>query len=142
MFLAVVFAAVSVFAAETEPIVDIKPFAGRVYGVRKAEAVDSMTIRVTLGASSMPLARKMAERWRITSTDDADYAYEKFVKPVSATEVSDAEEFVGLRNVFSAGGGKLLCEFGNGYSPEAGNMTTAWNIKVNGQPVRRSGIGS
>lgn len=218
MFVAVLFAAVSAFAAEMEPIVDIKPLAGRVYGVRKAEAVDSTTIRVTLGASSTPLARKMAEGWRITSTDDADYAYEKFVKPVSATEVSDAEEFayparfvgvkkwrrqppmkktvielklgspmkpgkkygvvamgaflpayssaecvtgattgafvgedykadeaaariVGLRNVFSAGGGKLLCEFGNGYSPEAGNMMTAWNIKVNGQAVRPVAIG-
>ena len=85
--------ALPLVAAEAELDVDIKPLAGRVYGVRKAEKVDSTTIRVTLGAVSTPLARKMTEGWRIVSREDAAYAYAKFVQPTAATEVGDEVEF-------------------------------------------------
>ena len=210
--------ATSAFAAEMEPVIDIKPLAGRVYGVRKAEATDASTIRVTLGASSTPVARKSADAWRVTSNDDADYAYEKFVKPLSVAEISDTEEFtyparftgvkkwrrqpamkktvvelklpkpmkpgkkygvvamgvflnergdsecvtgaitgafvgedyqadgnaariVGLRNVFSCGGGKILCELGNSFAGEAGMNPGAWTVKVNGAAVRPAALG-
>lgn len=79
----------SAFANEA----DLKPVAGRVYGVRKAERCGSGTIRVTLGAAATPLAPKMTEGWRIVSADDPAYAYEKFVQPLAATEVERKIEF-------------------------------------------------
>ena len=41
---------------------------------------------------------------------------------------------VGFRRVSSAGDGKLLCEFGAGYSPAGGNAAANWKVTVNGKP--------
>ena len=41
---------------------------------------------------------------------------------------------VGLRRVSSVGEGKLLCEFGAGYSPVSGNSAANWKVTVNGKP--------
>ena len=43
-----------------------------------------------------------------------------------------ADRVVGLRRVSSVGDGKLLCEFGAGYSPAGGYEAKNWTVKVNG----------
>ena len=80
-------------SVDFQKVDDLKPYAGRVYGVRKAERVGSDVIRVTLGSATTPLAPKMVEAWRIVSADDPAYGYDRFVKPVSATEVERRNEF-------------------------------------------------
>lgn len=91
--LAALLAPVMAFAAEDVAVADIKPLASRVYGVRSAVRDGADKIRVTIGASATPLAKKMTEGWRIVSADDPAYAYEKFVKPSAASVVSETVEF-------------------------------------------------
>lgn len=93
MTLAILLLAVAATVSDLSNSPDLKPVAGRVYGVRKAERLGSGTIRVTLGSATTPLAPKMAEGWRIVSADDPAYAYEKFVQPLAATEVERKIEF-------------------------------------------------
>ena len=51
-----------------------------------------------------------------------------------AVDADLAAAIVGLRRVSSVGEGKLLCEFGAGYSPAGGNSAANWKVTVNGKP--------
>lgn len=196
----VTLAASAVSAVDFQSVPDLKPFAAQAYGVRKVTRKDASTLEVVLGASASK-AKELPESWRITSTDDPDYAYSKFVKPTGVRVVEEKVEFaypegrrevkkaspeltrtvlalsvpsplkdgakysvvamgkdiepvtcartgcteggkddpdgfsdrvVGLRRVSSVGDGKLLCEFGAGYSPAGGYEAKNWTVKVNG----------
>ena len=191
---------------------DLKPFALRAYGVRCAYATGEKTVVVVLGAASGP-GRASAEAYRITSDADPAYAYEKFVRPVSARIVEEREEFpfpegfktpdaarvpllrtvveltlphplrldtqyglvaigengnmvtaaksgceffsnvlnnpdlsfgaadawaarmVGLRHVSPVGDGKIVLEFGAGFSPPSLADLANFSIAVNGKPM-------
>ncbi|MBR1921007.1 MAG: hypothetical protein IJ829_03255 [Kiritimatiellae bacterium] len=80
-------------AADLQDVVDVKPTAMKVYGIRSVERKGESALVVTLGASSSSAARRLADAWRVTSPDDAAYAYDKFVKPVSVAEVASTVEF-------------------------------------------------
>ncbi len=193
---------------DLENVPDVKPYANRVYGIRKVEQKDGTTLRVILGATATG-AMTDTTAWRIVSDDDPAYAYEKFVQPTKVTLVETKMEFpypkgremnsrgstplersivdltlpsqmkkgcdyaavaygtgnnpvtaaltgsrvgspdgdtwaarlIGLRKVSSVGDGKLLCEFGAGYSEQGGNTAANWSVTVNGQkrPVRALG---
>ena len=90
MLLALVAAAA--LSCDLENVVDVKPYANRVYGIRQVERKDAATLWVTLGATAS-VFRNTAEAWRIVSDDDPAYAYEKFVRPVGAKEVESKVEF-------------------------------------------------
>ncbi len=191
-----------------EHVPDVKPYANRVYGIRSVKPKGDSMLRVVLGATATG-SMKAAEAWRIVSDTDANYAYEKFVRPARVEHVETKLEFpypegrqmnakgsiplersvvdlvlptpmkkgcdyaavaygtgnecvtaaltgsrvgapdgdawasriVGLRKVSSVGDGKLLCEFGAGYSEQGGNLAANWHVTVNGtvRPVRALG---
>ncbi len=193
---------------DLENVADAKPYAYRVHGIRSVKPKDDATLRVVLGATATG-SMKAPSAWRIVSDTDANYAYEKFVRPVKVEHVETKIEFaypegrqmnakgstplersvvdlvlptpmkkgcdyaavaygtgnecvtaaltgsrvgapdgdawasrlIGLRKVSSVGDGKLLCEFGAGYSEQGGNVAANWNVTVNGQarPVRALG---
>lgn len=200
-------------AADLPP--DVKPLALEVYGVRGAYAIDANTLRVVIGASA-GAGRDHAWGYRITSEDDPNYAYEKFVFPVGASIVEEGVEFpypeeyappsdvatlplnrtvvdlklptplktechyglvaqgdggsivtaaksgaefpgtpgvvnlpadalaaqiVGLRRVSNIGDGKILLEFGAGYSVRGGNDVSNFRVMVNGERRPVLGLG-
>ena len=59
-------------------------------GLRSARALDVSRVEVILGIGPSKACQR-AESYRIVSFQDADYAYEKFVKPVSAAARSELE---------------------------------------------------
>ena len=59
-------------------------------GVRSARAVDALRVEVVLGMS-VSKACERAESYRIVSFQDPRYAYDRFVKPASATAQSELE---------------------------------------------------
>ncbi|MBU0676619.1 MAG: glycoside hydrolase family 9 protein [Verrucomicrobia bacterium] len=64
-------------------------------GVRRARAVSSERIELTIGASVTDAAANPAA-YRVISFDDPQYAYEKFVRPLSA-EIKTREEARGVK---------------------------------------------
>ena len=52
-----------------------------------------------------------------------------------------AAQMMGLRRVSNVGDGKILCEFGHGYSPNGGLKLSNWNVKVNGKEVKVAALG-
>lgn len=73
-------------------VYDLKPQVMKAYGVRDAGATSSTTIKVVFGCSWTHSAFN-ADSYRIVSEDDANYAYEKFVRPVAAKQLSQTVEF-------------------------------------------------
>lgn len=201
-------------AVDLNGVPDLTKLVMQSYGVRRAWAEDARTIKIEIGASSTS-ARAQAESYRLVSRDDAAYAYEKFVRPVSANaspartefdypkgheapnaaklpltncevtltlprpmqrgaryaviaqgegsmmvtagrcaasfvyggkktddpDTGFAAQMVGLRRVSSVGDGKILCEFGPGYSPPAGLALGNWTVEVNGTRTTVRAIG-
>lgn len=68
---------------------DVKPLVLTAMGIREAAAVSPTEVRVVMGPSYTDQAM-VARSWRIRSEEDAAYAYEKFVKPVSVEKVAEA----------------------------------------------------
>ena len=52
-----------------------------------------------------------------------------------------AARMLGLRRVSNIGDGKILCEFGHAYSPQAGLQLSNWSVTVNGKSVKIAGLG-
>ena len=52
-----------------------------------------------------------------------------------------AARMTGLRRVTPVGDGKILCEFGHGYSPDGGLKLANWKVAVNGSPVKVAALG-
>ena len=73
-------------------LADLKPLAMRVYGVRSVKVIDASTVKVNFGCATVDM-RRNAGAYRIISEDDADYAYEKFVKPTEVKAGKEAVEF-------------------------------------------------
>ncbi|MBO7222927.1 MAG: hypothetical protein J6V70_02185 [Kiritimatiellae bacterium] len=73
-------------------VYDLKPQVMKAYGVRDAGATSSTTIKVVFGCSWTHSAFN-ADSYRIVSEDDANYAYEKFVRPIAAKQLSQVVEF-------------------------------------------------
>jgi hypothetical protein len=77
------------FALDADPVLiaatDKKPFVMTVMGVRKAFPVAADTIRVELGAAINSGPLKELNTYCIVSEDDPEYAYEKFVQPLSVS---------------------------------------------------------
>jgi len=182
---------------------DLKPLALEVYGLRGAYATAPETVVAVMGASGAP-AMGLAGSWRVVSEDDPAYAYGKFVRPLSASVRSSADEFpglrrheivlrlpsplrpgvryglvaqgepnniataaksgtwfsgnvvadgaathgdafaadiVGLRRASGLGDGKILLEFGAGYSESEGNDLSLYAVEVNGRRRAVSALG-
>jgi len=81
------------FALDADPALlatpDKKPFVMAVMGVRKAFPVAPDTIRVEVGAASNSGPLNELNAYRIVSEDDPEYAYKKFVPPVSISFPKD-----------------------------------------------------
>ena len=52
-----------------------------------------------------------------------------------------AARMTGFRRVTPVGDGKILCEFGHGYSPDGGLKLANWKVAVNGKPVKVAALG-
>ncbi len=52
-----------------------------------------------------------------------------------------AARMTGFRRVTPVGDGKILCEFGHGYSPDGGLKLANWKVTVNGKPVKVAALG-
>ena len=52
-----------------------------------------------------------------------------------------AARMTGFRRVTPVGDGKILCEFGHGYSPDGGLKLANWKVTVNGTPVKVAALG-
>ena len=52
-----------------------------------------------------------------------------------------AGRMTGLRRVSNVGDGKILCEFGHGYSPDGGLKLANWKVAVNGEGVKVAALG-
>ena len=66
-----------------------------------------------------------------------------FGKPTDPSEDGDAiaAQMTGLRRISSVGDGKILCEFGHGYSPDGGLKLGEWKVTVNGKERKVLAIG-
>ena len=89
-------------AAELQTALDSRPAVRESLGFRSAQATGDKSLRLTFGMSVTDAAAN-PEAYRIVSFDDPDYAYKKFVRPVSA-RVSKEVEAKGVE-------GSLLPEF-------------------------------
>lgn len=87
---------VSCWALESDPDIvnalDKKPIVWKVYGVRRAEALDSKRIRLTIGHASNAGVLERHQSYRIVSEDDPFYAYKKFVMPEKAVRLNNKKE--------------------------------------------------
>ena len=91
-------------AADLTNVADLTPLIMQSYGVRNAWSVDDVTVKLVLGASETD-AREWADSYRIVSREDANYAYEKFVRPKAVKAPRAKEEFVrpeGTKLAYSA----------------------------------------
>lgn len=52
-----------------------------------------------------------------------------------------AARMTGLRRISSVGDGKVLCEFGHGYSPDGGLRLSNWKVLVNGEERKILALG-
>ena len=79
-------------ALESDPkivsMTDRKPMVWRVYGVRRAEAIDPQRIRLTIGHACNSGVLEARKSYRIVSEDDPFYAYKNFVMPLKAVQLS------------------------------------------------------
>ena len=73
-------------------VYDMKPQVMKAYGLRDAGATSAQTIRVVFGCSWTHKAFD-ARSYRIVSFNDPNYAYEKFVMPTVAKQISQVTEF-------------------------------------------------
>ena len=84
------------WALESDPTIvslpDKKPEVWKVYGVRRAEALDSKRIRLTIGHASNQGVLEGISSYRIVSEDDPYYAYKNFVKPLKAVQLNKKKE--------------------------------------------------
>ena len=66
-----------------------------------------------------------------------------FGKPIDPSVDGDAiaAQMTGLRRVSPVGDGKILCEFGHGYSPDGGLKLAEWKVTVNGKARKILAIG-
>ena len=84
------------WALESDPGIvsspDKKPAIWKVYGVRKAEAIDSKNIRLTIGHATNHGVLGKFNSYRIVSEEDPYYAYNRFVKPLKATVLNKGHE--------------------------------------------------
>ncbi len=87
---------VCAWALESDPDIislpDKKPEVWKAYGVRRAEALDSQRIRLTIGHASNRSVLDVANSYRIVSEDDPYYAYKNFVKPLKAIQLNKRKE--------------------------------------------------
>ena len=84
------------WALESDPAIvsspDKKPEIWKVYGVRRAEALDSKRIRLTIGHASNQGVLEGRTSYRIVSEDDPYYAYKNFVMPLKAVQLNKKKE--------------------------------------------------
>ncbi len=92
-FLVLVVASVGALSlADVPNAYDLKPLVMKAYGVRTAGATSPTTICLVMGCSWTHNAFD-ARSYRITSKDDPNYAYEKFVQPTACKKLSHELEF-------------------------------------------------
>ncbi|MBR5023991.1 MAG: hypothetical protein IKX48_02910, partial [Victivallales bacterium] len=84
------------WALESDPAIvslsDKKTEIWKVYGVRRAEALDSKRIRLTIGHASNQGVLEGKSSYRIVSEDDPYYAYKNFVMPLKAVQLNKKKE--------------------------------------------------
>ena len=74
-------ASLQAYDLSSEP--DLKPLIMQGYGLRRASIVNDTTVQVVMGASSVS-GRDRGDNWRIVSTTDERYAYNRFVGALQA----------------------------------------------------------
>ena len=75
---------------EMQSALDLRPTVRESLGVRSAQAVGEKEVRLEIGLSVTDAAGN-PEAYRIISFDDPEYAYKKFVRPVSAKAGKEVE---------------------------------------------------
>ena len=93
---------------------DKKPVVWQVYGVRRAEAIDSRRIRLTIGHACNSGVLEARKSYRIVSEDDAYYAYKNFVMSLKAIQLNKKQE----KELVSPAGGKGGAQVLNRYLVE------------------------
>ena len=105
-------------ALESDPkivsMTDRKPMVWRVYGVRRAEAIDPQRIRLTIGHACNSGVLEARKSYRIVSEDDPFYAYKNFVMPLTAVQLNKKQE----KELTSPSGGKGGAQVFNRYLVE------------------------
>jgi Glycosyl hydrolase family 9./N-terminal ig-like domain of cellulase. len=112
------FLVVCAWALESDPnivsMTDKKPVVWQVYGVRRAEAIDSKRIRLTIGHACNSGVLEARKSYRIVSEDDPYYAYKHFVMPLKAVHLNKKQE----KELTSPTGGKGGMQVFNRYLVE------------------------
>ena len=112
------FLVVCAWALESDPnivsMTDKKPVVWQVYGVRRAEALDSKRIRLTIGHACNSGVLEARKSYRIVSEDDPYYAYKHFVMPLKAVHLNKKQE----KELTSPTGGKGGMQVFNRYLVE------------------------
>lgn len=93
-------------AVEEYSMVDTKPMVMKQYGVRSAGAIAPDKILVVIGCSQTGAAFGH-KSYRIISSEDSNYAYNKFVMPIAAKKIESAKEFVVPEGFAGPGGGDI-----------------------------------
>ena len=83
-------AGVAKSTTEMQAALDLRPTVRQSLGVRSAQAVGDRGVKLEIGASVTDAAGNAAS-YRIISFDDPNYAYKKFVRPVSAKAHKEVE---------------------------------------------------
>lgn len=99
----------------------------------------------------LPFPLKKGARYHIIAQGDggsmvtAGLCSASFVFGAPADPLEDgdaiAAQMTGLRRISSVGDGKILCEFGHGYSPDGGLKLGEWKVTVNGKERKVLAIG-